>query len=67
MQVSAQAPGGLQSISDVQITNGAVFWSTPTVGTTDPVVITAIRAGSSSSTSWSFDVTDEAGQTTHCG
>jgi len=66
MQVSAQAPGGFQAISDVQINNGAVFWSTPTPGTTDPVVLTAVRGGSGSSTSWSFDVTDEAGQTTHC-
>jgi hypothetical protein len=67
MQVTAQVPGGFQSISNLQVTNGSVSWSQPPIGSTVPVVLTATRQTGGTATAWSFDITDQAGQTTQCG
>ncbi len=58
---------GLQSITNVQVTNGQVLPYTFTPGTTGPVVLTARKANPSLPTQWSFDVADAAGNVAHCG
>jgi hypothetical protein len=66
-QVTVQAPDGLESISNVEISNGFVEWPDFSPGTTSPVVVTATKVAAGSPTIWSFDATDELGQTTYCG
>lgn len=65
--VSVQAPGGLGSISHMQISNGFVSWPTFAPGTTAPIIVTATKAIAGQKTTWSFDAVDDFGQTTHCG
>jgi hypothetical protein len=64
--VTVQAPGGLAALGGFSIENGDV--STPLFdpGATGPVVVTATKQTQGVPTRWSFDATDEAGQTTHC-
>jgi hypothetical protein len=64
--VTVQAPGGLSSITNVHISDGTVSWGFAP-GTTAPVVVTATKSAEQMLTRWSFDATDEAGQTTYCG
>jgi hypothetical protein len=66
-EVGVQAPGGLESISNVEISDGVVYWPDFTPGTTSTVIVTAIKTTSGVATSWSFDAVDEWGQTTYCG
>jgi hypothetical protein len=70
--------GGLQSITNVQATNGTVQVGLPngapylkfTPGQAGPLQVTATRTpdaeASNSPMSWSFDATDKAGNKTHC-
>jgi len=60
------APAGLATISGISVTNGTVDVSSFRVGTTSPVVLTAIKANQSKPTEWSFYATDVDGQTTFC-
>jgi hypothetical protein len=64
--VTVTADGGLNSISGVAITNGTVEVPDFTPGTTGSVVVTAIKAVQGQSTSWSFNVKDQAGKETNC-
>jgi hypothetical protein len=66
-EVGVQAPGGLEAISNVEISNGDVYWPDFTPGTTSPVTVTATKATAGILTWWSFDAVDELGQTTYCG
>ncbi len=52
------------AISNIQITNGTTSISNPSPGV---VVVTATKADPSMPTVWSFDATDPANNTTHCG
>lgn len=65
--VTVQAPGGLASISNVSIDNGTVSYPAFASGATDSVVVTATKTFDGVVTHWSFDMTDLAGQTAHCG
>jgi hypothetical protein len=67
--------GGLQSITNIQATNGTVQLGIPsssfpylkfTAGQTGPLAITATRTDESKPMTWSFDATDVAGNVTHC-
>lgn len=64
--VTVQAPGGLASISHVDIANGTVAWPED-AGTTEQLLVTATKSTQGVTTTWSFDATDQTGQTTHCG
>ncbi len=66
-EVSVQAPGGLQSISNVEISNGFVEWPDFAPGTTSTITVTAVKATEGVVTNWSFDAVDGLGQTTYCG
>ena len=68
--------GGLQSITNVEVTNGNVqVGIDPTSpfnhltfvpGQTGPLVLVAQRSNPSLPMYWSFDATDAAGNTSHC-
>ena len=67
--------GGLKSISNIKVTNGEVDQGNPdsteayikfTPGQTKPLPMTATRTNESEPMTWSFDATDEAGNTVTC-
>jgi hypothetical protein len=74
-------PTGLQSIANIHATNGTVYVQGPadsqydylnfTPGKTGPVLTGASRSQEAEAAGlpliWSFDATDVAGNTTHCG
>jgi hypothetical protein len=65
-QVTLQAAAGLESVYDIQATNGAVSVPAYTPGTTNPVVITATKSTAGVGTSWSFYASDINGQVKYC-
>ncbi len=67
LDLTAQDTGsGLASITVVSVSNGTVNVPPFTPGTTSPVVVTATKTNQSSPTVFNVDVTDVAGNTTHC-
>ncbi len=67
LDLTAQDTGsGIATITVVSISNGTVSVPPFTPGTTSPVVITATKTNPSSPTVFNVDVTDVAGNTTHC-
>jgi hypothetical protein len=64
--VTVTASAGLQSISNVQVTNGAVTAPTFTPGTTAPVIVTTTKSTQGLITRFSFDATDAGAVTKHC-
>lgn len=77
--VAVQAAGGLAAagpsnstttggLSNITITNGTVSNPSYTAGTTAQVTVTAAKVNQGVNTTfWSFDATDNFGQTTYCG
>lgn len=57
---------GLKTITNIVVSNGTVFVSPFTIGTTGPVILTATKTTQGVSTKWSFDATDVAGNVKHC-
>jgi hypothetical protein len=57
---------GLDSITNVVVSNGTVAIPPFTSGTTNGVVVTATKTDQTKKTRWSFDATDKAGNTKHC-
>ncbi len=67
LDLTAQDTGsGIKKITVVSISNGTVKVPRFTRGTTSPVVITATKTDQSKPTVFNVDVTDVAGNTTHC-
>ncbi len=75
--VTVSAPSGIASIGNVLISNGQVFTGGSSGTQIDPagvstpghptsLVLTAVKTAPGIGTVWSFDVTDVAGNTTHC-
>ena len=72
---NGSSASGIQSVSNIQVTNGTVQVGNPsstqqylrfTPGQTGPLAISATRSNESLPMYWSFDVTDAAGNTSHC-
>ena len=57
---------GLDSIININITNGTVSVPEFTPGTTSPVVVTATKADPAMGTFWEFDTVDSLGNVHHC-
>ncbi len=67
LDLTAQDTGsGLASITVISISNGTVNVPPFTPGTTSPVVVTATKTDQTKPTVFNVDVTDIAGNTTHC-
>ncbi|MDQ6616866.1 MAG: hypothetical protein M3083_19495 [Actinomycetota bacterium] len=66
-QVTVRASAGLASISAIQIVNGVVNVPPFTVGTTNPVVVTATKRNQLQRTVWQFVATDTLGNSKLCG
>jgi hypothetical protein len=64
--VTVQDVNGLQSIININITNGTVNVPTFTPGTTSPVVVTATKTDPDLGTFWEFDAVDSLGNVHHC-
>ena len=65
--VTVQNPIGVNAVRNIQIVNGTVNVPAFTPGTTAPIVVTATKTNQAQPTTWSFEVVDASGATTHCG
>jgi hypothetical protein len=64
--VTVSNPGGLVSIINTQVTNGAVTVPTFAPGTTGPVIVTTTKATQGVVTRFSFDANDTQASLKHC-